>query len=91
MDFLQTLAMLPDQLTRIEALMDANTKALNQATEQLGNTRYYEADAAKYLGVEQKTMYHYRQRGLPYEKVGRIISYLRKDLDAWRSAGKVHA
>ena len=88
MDFLQTFAELPLLLIRLEATLDANTKALQEVMEQLGNTRLYEKDAAKYLHVESKTMYSYRQRGLNYEKVGRIISYRRKDLDDWRAAGK---
>lgn len=89
MDLLQAFAELPTVLSRLMLTLDANTKALQDATEQLGNARYYEADAATYLGVEKKTMYHYRLRGLAFEKVGRIISYRRKDLDAWRESGAV--
>lgn len=87
--FLKALSELPTLLLRLEVQLEANTKALNEAHEQIGNTRLYERDAAKYLNVELKTMYNYRQRGLPYEKVGRIVSYFRRDLDVWRSAGKV--
>ena len=87
--FLQALSKLPTLLVQICVQLEANTKALDAANEQLGNTRMYEIDAAKYLSVEASTMYKYRLRGLPYEKVGRIISYQRKDLDDWRSAGRV--
>ena len=86
--FLDMLSQLPAMFIRLEAQLEANTKALNDALEQLGNTRLYEREAAKYLNVEVKTLYGYRQRGLNYEKVGRIISYLRKDLDDWRARGK---
>ena len=88
MDFLQTFAELPLLLVRLNAQMEANSNVLQEVMEQLGNTRLYEKDAAKYLHVNPQTMYSYRQRGLNYEKVGRIISYRRKDLDDWRTAGK---
>lgn len=87
--FLQALSQLPTLLIQVRVQLEANTKALNFANEQLANTRYYEVDAAKYLGVEPGTMYHYRLKGLPYEKVGRVVSYFKKDLDAWRAAGRV--
>lgn len=87
--FLQALSELPTLLTRVQTQLEANTKALDAAYEQLGNTRMYEDDAAKYLGVLPATLYHYRLKGLPYEKVGRIVSYRRKDLDEWRTAGRV--
>ena len=74
---------------RLVVALEASTKLLELATEQMGNMRLYEDDAATYMGVEPKTMYHYRLRGLAYEKVGRIISYRRKDLDAWRLSGRV--
>jgi hypothetical protein len=91
MEFLQSLAQLPELLIRLEAQLDANTKALGEARALLDNVEVYEPDAALYLNVGIKTMYHYRQKGLAHKKVGRVISYLRKDLDNWRSAGKVHA
>ncbi|MBD2700770.1 helix-turn-helix domain-containing protein [Spirosoma sp. BT702] len=75
-------------LTRLADTLERTEKALTEATDQLSNSRLYEEDAAKLLGVEKRTMLQYRRRGLPYEKVGNIISYRRKDLDAWRSAGR---
>ena len=87
--FLPAMTELAMLLTQIRDQLEANTKALDAAYEQLGNTRMYENDAAKYLGVLSPTMYHYRLKGLPYEKVGRVVSYRRKDLDEWRSAGRV--
>ncbi|MVM33638.1 helix-turn-helix domain-containing protein [Spirosoma sp. HMF4905] len=78
-------------MLRISAQLDASNKALSEVRDILDNVDIYERDAAKYLGVQPKTMYHYRERGLEHIKVGRIISYKRKDLDAWRAAGKVHA
>lgn len=88
-NFLQSMADLPELLLQNRIALEANTLALALATEQLGNVLLYERDAAGYLGVEAKTMYHYRQRGLSHQKVGRIISYRRADLDAWRQAGQV--
>ncbi|QHW01316.1 helix-turn-helix domain-containing protein [Spirosoma endbachense] len=76
---------------RLVEALEASNALLEAATEQLGNARFYEEDAAKYLGVEKHTLYRYRQQGLIYEKVGKIISYRRKDLDAWRNAGKTKA
>ncbi|WP_460972656.1 helix-turn-helix domain-containing protein [Spirosoma migulaei] len=89
--FLKALSELPAMLIRLEAQLEANTRALTDAREQLDNVEIYEREACAYLNVEPKTMYNYRQRGLNYKKVGRIISYTRKDLDKWRNAGKVHS
>lgn len=83
--FINLLSELPTLLVRLEVQLEANTRALEHANELIGNTRMYEEDAAKYLNVQKYTMYRYRERGLPYEKNGNVISYRRKDLDEWRA------
>lgn len=88
-EFIRMLAELPPLLTQVRVQLAENSKLLAIANEQLGNTRMYEQDAARYLNVEPCTMYQYRLKGLPFEKIGRVVSYFRKDLDAWRAAGQL--
>ncbi len=88
MDLLQALTELPLVLQRIEVALKANEKIILQMQEELTNCRLFEQEAAQYLHVHRDTLYRYRLAGLPYEKVGRIISYRRKDLDEWRERGR---
>ncbi|GAB3959072.1 hypothetical protein GCM10028805_54480 [Spirosoma harenae] len=88
--FLQALAELPALLIRLSVQLEANSKALQAANELLDNQRYDEAQAAKFLGVKPKTMYHYRQGGwISYEKVGRRVTYLLKDLNDFKAKGRI--
>ena len=52
--FLKALSEQPDLFQQVTAALDANTRVITELTEQLSNTRLYEEDAAKYLGVEKK-------------------------------------
>ncbi len=47
--------------------------------------------AAKYLGVAPQTLHNWRflRRGPAYHRVGRRIYYLRSDLDAFFSLGRI--
>ena len=40
-------------------------------------------ELAKYLNVSKKTIYNYRQRGMPYVKVGGVMRYDKKEVMKW--------
>ena len=50
------------------------------------------AQAAAYLGVSKRLLDHWawnKSQEVPYAKIGKLVRYLKKDLDAWLESKKV--
>lgn len=70
-----------------------NTTNANEATRKdEGDVRLNNADAALYLGIDPGTLSIWRHTNryvIPYIKVGRLVRYRVRDLDAFLAARTV--
>ena len=53
---------------------------------------YTRAQAAEYLGVSKRILDHWawnKSQDIPYLKIGKLVRYLKEDLDKWLESKRV--
>jgi excisionase family DNA binding protein len=77
-------------MTRVDSLVSSNTEKqeMATATRSGSDALFTRAEAAEYIGVKPTTLAAWALTGrykLPVKKVGRLVRYLKSDLDKWLS------